>query len=214
MTRTKARFLLYCAMLVGQAVLAGCSINVAKSAAERRLYVLEARRQGAAPSATVGGVLQIRSFRASPRFDGKKFVYRTGDWTYRTDYYNEFLASPRTILMEETQRWLASSGLFGQVLGPAAAAEADCFLEGTLVALYADYRDRSAPLAVLEMQVFLMDSVPGRFVVLFHKDYREEAPMEAPGPEALVEGWSEALSRILTALEKDLHEVRPGGREQ
>ena len=134
----------------------------------------------------------------------KSFVYRRGDLTYESDFYNEFLISPGVMIAEEVNKWLAQSGLFQHVISSSSLIEPTFFLEGVVRALYGDYRGNHSPEAVLEVQFFLVRKVSARPVVVFKKTYRQEAALEETSPAALADGWGRSLEHILSRFEAEL----------
>jgi cholesterol transport system auxiliary component len=190
------------AVLVAVTVLNGCAPK--KNYPERRYYVFDVSRPQEASSPRHDAVLSVRRFRVSPRYEGKNFVYRDGDLSYQSDFYNEFLISPGSLLTEEIRQWLVSSDLFQHVVDSSSHMEATYFLEGNVSALYGDYRDAAAPTAVLEVQFFLINDVSARSEVVFQKEYREAVSLNGASAKALVNGWNTALRQILAALEADL----------
>jgi hypothetical protein len=76
-------------------------------------------------------------------------------------------------------------------------------LEGTVTALYGDYRAKPAK-ASLGLQFVLLQDRAASTDIIWHNQYRKEIEVREPSPEALVSGWNEALQMILTDLETDL----------
>jgi len=192
-------------ILLAVGLLTGCAPK--KSYPEKRYYVLDASRAGEASAPPNEAVLSVRRFSVSPRYEGKGFVYRDGDLSYQSDFYNGFLISPSSLVTEEVRQWLAASGLFQRVVASASHLEATEILEGNVVALYGDYRETASPVAVLEVQFFLIKDVSARSEVVFQKEYRETVSLNERSAKALVNGWNTALGQILTALEQDLRAV-------
>jgi uncharacterized lipoprotein YmbA len=183
---------------------AGC-VSLNRPYAAVREYVIEAppAAKAAAAAAPAGTILKVRNFRVAPPFDSRKFVYRRGDGAWESDYYHELLAPPGAMLAGVVERSLAASGSAGAVVPSSSQASPTFELEGTIQEWYADYRDASDPRAALSIEFILLD-IRGATRIALHKTYREEAKLEKAGPEALVQGWSEALGRILTSLGNDL----------
>jgi len=190
--------LLVTAMLVG-----GCSLK--KSYPAKQAYLLEARREGEARTGIdAAAVLRVRQLQIATPFQGKGFVYRDSDLSYRVDFYHEFLVAPRALLTEQTRQWLGASELFRFVLDPAAKIDATHSLEGNVTALYGDFRESGSPKAVLAIEFFLTHEQSAASEIVFHKSYRQEVALENRAPETLAGGWGKALAQILTALEQDL----------
>jgi len=182
-------------------------LSVQKSFPEKRYYILDVSHESGGPNSALARSLRIRKLQVSPRFEGKGLVYRRGNLTYESDFYNEFFIPPGSLLTEELRQWLARSGLFEYVTDAAGQVEPTYILEGTVSSLYGDYRDGAAPQAVLEIEFFLVHDLPAREEILLRKGYRVEIPLKGRSPESLVEGWNNALQQILTALENDLRRV-------
>jgi Protein of unknown function (DUF330). len=148
--------------------------------------------------------LGISRFKISPSFDGREFIYRTGDLGYESDFYNQFFRAPESLITEEVRKWLSQSGLFKYVVDSTSNVEPNYILEGNVNDLYGDFRTSNTPKAVLEIQFFLIDETSTNPEIIFQNNYRREVVLSVSSPEALVNGWNEALQQILTALEEDL----------
>ena len=77
----------------------------------------------AAAETTLDAVLAIRPLRVSPSYAGSEFVYRTGDVSLESDFYNEFFIPPGRLVSEEVRRWFEASGLFEMVVDSASPIE-------------------------------------------------------------------------------------------
>jgi len=187
-------------------LISGCSLT--KQYPAKQTYLVEARRTGEARAATSPAVLRVRSLQVAAPFEGRGFVYRTSELGYRTDFYHEFLVAPRAQLTDQTRQWLGASGLFRFVIDPSSKTDATHSLEGSISALYGDFRAASAQKAVLAIEFFLSNDQPAAPEIIFHKIYRQEIPLENRAPETLAKGWGKALEQILTALEQDLSQIR------
>ena len=187
--------------------LTGC-FNFNKSYPEKRFYVLNAKRSEGLSLPKSDEVLRIRRFRVSPRFEGKGFVYRKGNFNYASDFYNEFFISPASMIAEEVDKWLKGSGMFQHVTGSSSPVDPTVELEGVISALYGDYRNTEVPKAVLEIQFFLVGDVSSQPVIVFQKTYHEEALIKGNSPDSLVAGWNLAMEHILNQLETDLKDLK------
>ncbi len=183
---------------------AGC---MKRQYVKRDTYALDVSRPGPVSSVETDAVLRVRTLRVSPRYESKSFVYRSGDLSYETDYYNQFFASPDIMITEEVREWLQGSGLFRQVFDYTGQAEHTHVLEGEVIDLYGDFSRGTQPKAAIDVRFRLIRDTPGRSEILFQKHYRRELPVGIDTAEALVGGWNKALEDILTDLEKDLREV-------
>lgn len=185
------------------ALLLGGCVNLGRSYPEKHYYVLEAVPPGETHAPIPGTVLQVRRFRVSPAFEGKELVYRTNDVRYEGDYYNEWFVLPNAMITQQVMIWLKEAGPFQYVRDSSGPLPATHMLEGTLTALYGDYRASPAK-AVLAVQFFLLQETSPQVEVLWHQEYRKEVEVREQKPEALLSGWNEALRLILSALDEDL----------
>ena len=185
-------------------VLASGCVSLEKSYPDKRFYVIEAGRGTAATDAKASGVLLVSSLRVSPRYESRSFVYRRSESSYESDFYNQFLVAPGAQLTEEVRRALGQAQVAQYVVGASSQSEPSHVLEGTVDALYGDFRDLSAPKAVLEMEFFLSKESATRAEIVTRKRYTKSVAVNGRTPEALVKGWNDGLSEILAALVADL----------
>ena len=186
----------------------GACVSLTKSYPEKHYYALDVARPGDAPAPASLTILKIRRFRASPSFEGKEFVYRTGEAQYEADFYNEWFVSPNAMLTQQVQSWLTRSGPFNYVVDSSDSLAPTHLLEGTVTALYGDYRADPSR-AVLGLEFFLVHEGSSPADIVWHQEYRKELDLTERSPDALVNGWTAALRIILTALEDDLNRTVP-----
>jgi ABC-type uncharacterized transport system auxiliary subunit len=108
------------------------------------------------------------------------------------------------MIAEKTRNWLSESGLFKWVLEPGSYTDATHVLEGSITALYGDFRDDSSPKASMKIRIFLV-KLPEKSVV-FGKTYEVVSEIKSQTAEALVEAFDKCLINILSNLEQDLQE--------
>ncbi len=182
----------------------GC-VSLERSYPERRYFVIEVKdAQSGNPGD--GQTLAIANLHISPRYADRGFIYRTSDTEYESDFYNQFLSSPAVMITEETRKALAASSKFKFVVGPTSPLTANYVLEGSINALYGDFRKPSAPAAFLEIEFFLHNENPGNPGIVLQKRYLKSVPLKEKSPEALAKGWSEALEGIVSNLVADMSE--------
>jgi ABC-type uncharacterized transport system auxiliary subunit len=184
----------------------GCVGALKSDYPERRFYTLSAERPGAAAAPQKEGVLRVRRFSASKLSEGNELVLRTGPAEYETDFYNAFFSPPASQLTEQTQRWLGASGLFSAAVGTGSSVPETHVLEGNLVSLHFDDRERRG-VSVLELQFILVRVSSDPSAVLFQKSYRAEERPENARRETIVKAWNAGLARILAELESDLAKI-------
>jgi len=181
----------------------GC-VGFERSYPDKRYFVLEAGGNLSPTNPSANETLQVSNIRVSPRYADRSFVYRTSEAGYEADFYNQFLVSPASLITEEVRKDLTASQVFKYVISASNQSQPSYVLEGTVNALYGDFRNANAPRAVLEMEFFLTSEIPAKPGILMQKRYAKALPLTGRTPEALVKGWNEALEEILTALVADL----------
>ncbi len=186
---------------------AGC-VSLERSYPEKRYFVVElgdtAQRSNPAGDQT----LLVSGLRVSPRYADKSFVYRTSESGYESDFYNQFLTSPDTMLSEEVRKGLGASPAFKYVIGPSSQLQPNYVLEGSVNALYGDFRNLNKPAAVLEIEFFLHNEDSANPGIVLQKRYIKTVPLSGRSPEALIKGWSQALESILADLNTDLQNAK------
>jgi cholesterol transport system auxiliary component len=184
----------------------GC-VSLERSSPERHYFVIELPRSANSPEPASDLILSVGNMRISPRYADRSLVYRTSDTSFESDFYNQFLTSPDTMISEELRKGLAAARQFKYVLGPADAQQPNYVLEGSVNALYGDFRNPSQPTAVLEIEVFLYNDNSNNSGLVAQKRYLKSVPVNERSPEALVKGWDQALQQIVAALAADLNSM-------
>jgi cholesterol transport system auxiliary component len=185
----------------------GC-VTLERSYPDKRYFVIEAPAAANHSNSAADENLLVSNLRISPRYADKSFIYRTSESGYESDFYNQFLISPETMLSEELRKGLSAGQVFKYVIGPSSSLQPNYILEGSVNALYGDFRNLAEPAAVLEMEFFLHNEDPGNAGIVMQKRYTKSVPVGARSPEALVKGWSQALGSILADLSSDLQKVK------
>jgi len=189
-------------MIVG--LISGCADNRIYT---KQQYALEVSR-GADEQGEGGvGIVRIRRFQISEGFSGIGLVYRTSEVNYESDFYNEFMVSPVSIITEQSRRWFGESGVFAGVFGTSSGVKAGYVLEGNVVCLYGDYRDKESPEAFLEIEFTLISAKAMADPIVFHRTYAAARAVEPANAAALVKGFNGCLSEILDSFEADLRKV-------
>jgi len=197
-----SRAALLLALIASAAIPLGC---FSKSYPEKRRYVFEIEPPiDAVPGPN--GVLRMDRVRVSPLFERKGFVYRTGEATFENDFYNEFFAPPGVLLRKATLNRLRAASIFSDVLDATQMGDVDWMLEGHVTQLYADLRDRAAPFAVLQIEYTLLDARSPTLAIVFRETYSAQISAAGGSAEAIVNGWTEALTQVLSELEVDLRQ--------
>jgi cholesterol transport system auxiliary component len=199
--------LIACAALLLFVLSAGC-VSLERSYPEKRYFVVELGENARRPNPVGDHTLLVSGLRVSPRYADKSFVYRTSESGYESDFYNQFLTSPETMLSEEVRKGLAASPAFKYIVGPSSQLQPNYVLEGSVNALYGDFRNLDRPAAVLEIEFFLHNEDSSNPGITLQKRYVKTVPISGRTPDALVKGWSQALGAILTELNSDLEKIK------
>ena len=181
----------------------GC-VSFERGYPDQHYFVIEVKRNVDPPTTSGNGVVEVAEVLISPRYTEKSFVYRTSEARYESDFYNLFLVAPSALMTEEIRKGLAQSHVFRHVIGSSNQLQPTHVLQAAVSGLYGDFRDGSAPKAVLEMEFFLTKEADGRSQIIMEKSYAKTVDVSRRSPEALVQGWSRALEEILSALVTDL----------
>lgn len=179
-------------------------VTLERSYPEKRYFVLDAAERVAAANPVGDRILMVANLRVSPRYADKSFVYRISEAGYETDFYHQFLIATDVMIGEEVRRGLAASRVFKYVVGPSNQLQPNIVLEGSVNALYGDFRNLNAPAAILEMEFFLHNEDTGNPGIVMHKRYPKSVAINGRSAEALVKGWNDALNEIVAALIADL----------
>ena len=185
------------------ALVCGC-VNLERSYPDKHYFVLEVGRVAQPSSQPEKGVLEVSEMRVSPRYADPNFVYRLSETSYESDFYNQFLIAPSALVTEEVRKALAQSGAFEYVISASTELRSTYRLQGTLNALYGDFRNSNAASAVVEIEFFLTKQASNPNEIAIAKRYPKSVPLSGRSPEALVKGWDEALGAILASFIADL----------
>jgi len=186
-----------CSFMILSMLLSGCVYD-------RRNFVLEVCRDHPRQEVSKDVVLDVQSFNVDTAFSNRSFVYRKNQSEYETDFYNQFLIRPEDMVTEKTRSWLSESGLFELVLEPGSYIDASHMLEGNIITLYGDFRDKSSPKATMKIR-FILIKLSGKSVV-FAKTYETTSESNERTAKSLVAAFDNCLTNILSDLEADLRE--------
>lgn len=186
----------------------GC-VSLERSYPDKHYFALETNRAGKPSDQTGNGILEVSELRVSPRYDGQSFVYRISEASYESDFYNQFLIAPAALITEEVRQGLTQARIFAYVINSSSQLQPTHRLEGTVNALYGDFRNAEASRAVLEIEFFLSRQNPTGSEIVMNKRYSKSVPLSGRSPEALVRGWNEGLEAILASLVADLKTAAP-----
>ncbi|MHC4271674.1 MAG: ABC-type transport auxiliary lipoprotein family protein [Planctomycetota bacterium] len=196
-----SKIIVLCNLIIVSMIISGCGPK--RIGYNQTNFVLEASRnldqQEVVDNAII---LDVYSFNIDSTFSSKNLVYRKSESKYETDFYNKFLISPDDMITEKTRAWLSESGLFEMVAEPGSYVDTTHALQGSIIALYGDFRDKSSPKATMKIRIFLVNLSDK--TVVFNKTYEAVSEADDRTADSIVSGMNNCLIEILTKLENDL----------
>jgi cholesterol transport system auxiliary component len=188
-------------LLLSAFTFSGC---LSRPAVKEKTFAFSIPSSSVMSEATGGRVLGLRTLQVAPPFDGRSFVYRTGEFSYERDPYAGFLGLPTEVLVGPITELLREDGCFNAVVRMGSADRPDTLIEINVTELYGDFRKADSPAAVLAIQVVLTDAKNGLSgKVLLQKNYSRRIPMKSTAPAALMAAWNEALVEIFADIASD-----------
>ncbi|MDD5199413.1 MAG: ABC-type transport auxiliary lipoprotein family protein [Terrimicrobiaceae bacterium] len=140
-------------------------------------------------------------------FASDGFVYQLSAGRWEVDPYNQFLVSPADMMTSILRNWTRESGLYGEVAEPGAGGGQDISIDCNLTALYGDFRNPTAPQAVLTMEVQVFRRTDKGSVIALRRMFTQSVPVASRTPAALVAAWNEALRVELNELLRALGQL-------
>ena len=189
-------------ILLAVAALSACSLS--RPPVERTSYLLTATREGPPASAAKPVAVKVRPMRAVPLYERKEFMYRVDGERVVSDFYNEFAEAPESMLTSAVTGWLKNARLFASVVEPGVPVDAPYTLDGSIVALYGDSRDRAKPAAEVAVQFYLVRQRGSAPELVYDRVLRSRVEVAPGDRRALASGYNQALAQILAKLERVL----------
>lgn len=128
-------------------------------------------------------------------YDQLNFLYRINNNQYVTDYYHGFLVSPASQLDTISSNYFKAKASF-YPLATGTAIPSKIIIQPRITEIYADYRDRNHPRAILAMQ-FIVRNTDDPPRILLDKTFRTATELTAKTTECLLAAWNEDLRIIL-----------------
>jgi len=197
-----SRWLLRLFWLAVLVVLTGC---LARAPLKKESFSFSVSSPTNSSASASDRVLGIRSVEIASAYQGRLFVYRTGESAYERDPYAEFFVSPSESILHAFRSYLRDSGLFQSVTEPGSFLKPDLLAELHVSQLYGDFRDLKQPAAVLRMRLAIFDpqaQASGR--PAFQKGYTRRIPFKTRTAGALMDAWNEGLKQIMADVVTDL----------
>lgn len=188
-------------LLLGLAVLGGCSLLPQTQAVQRRDWPLDLHRDAALRQPPRGRVLLVRNLRAAPGLEQRGLQWLQRDGSLHVDFYEQWAVPPAQAVEDDIRGWLADSGVFSAVVAPGSRLNAGFVLEGELQVFMADLNTGTAHVAVA---LVLLDQRPGVAKVLLQKTESADAKLAATDAPAIVAAIKTALKEVLQRIEADV----------
>lgn len=186
----------------------GCGVQP-QPAPSNSFFMLNVQPDAAPIDAASAACLTLRSVTVRPQFAGVALVYRTGELTYEKDYYNQFLAVPDQQFGDILAEWLRSADVRVCADGRTDGTQR-LTLEPHLEAIYADFRNPSAPAAYARMRFVLTryDRSCRCSSIVLDETFEAVAPLPPrPAAEAVVGAMSKAVDEVLAQFYPSLQEA-------
>ncbi|MBN2689330.1 MAG: hypothetical protein JXR42_01825 [Gammaproteobacteria bacterium] len=136
-----------------------------------------------------------------PQYSSLSFVYRLTDLNFTHDYYNAFFNKPNEQITQTLQTYLVKSKQFKLVLDDSGYMPTDYNLYAKVIKLYADYRDRAHPKAVVAMNFKLFNK---KQRLVLNKTFSSRIGLKTKTSCALVVAWSQDLADIYRSFLRSL----------
>jgi uncharacterized lipoprotein YmbA len=195
---------LLCCVLA--ALLAACSA-ITRAPTVRQTFLIESPPLSAVAQSHPGA-LRVGTVAVAAPFRGKSFVFRIDELRYETDFYDEFIVTPASMLTDQTARALAQARPFTRIAGPGATADADFVLDGFASALYADIRQAGKPAVEIAITYYLTPTSGGERTPIWSHEYRRHASMRDTSAAAYAEALNTAFAEIVDELTRDLAAIK------
>jgi cholesterol transport system auxiliary component len=182
-------------------LLTGC---LARPHLDQQSFLFAPPAPSAVKAVPGGRVLGLRTLQVAAPFEGRAFVYRTGEFAYDRDPYAQFMVAPEEGLISPICGCWRAGGGFSDVVEAGSAHKPDTLVEIHVVQLYGDFRPPAHADAVLAMRFVFLDAsngIPGK--AIFQREYSREIQLKARTADALMEGWNQALAQILDAAAQE-----------
>ena len=146
---------------------------------------------------TTGEVLRVLPVTVASEYSGKSFIYRTGKDRYLSDPYRQFLASPDSQI---SQYILENIKTKQNVISGENLLMADYVLQTKVTAMYADYRNKSQPQAVVAINVVLYSINEGIAKEISQAHFEETSSIMPNNSHSLMQGYQVDLSNLVNSM--------------
>jgi cholesterol transport system auxiliary component len=146
--------------------------------------------------------IEVVPVKMNPSFSGQEFVYRTGDNTYFSDYYNLFFSPPSGQLLQSISQNLKIKNTPCLITSNHPLSLNHYTLHASLLSLYGDFRSTSKAVIKINFKLYYLSA--NGSTLLFDKTYKQKRPIKNNSPDYLINGYQSGLLSIFTSLGNDL----------
>lgn len=193
-------------LLPALAAAGGC---LAKPAVVPQLFSIDAPAVEEARRSAGAYVVSVKRVQMSPLFEGRQFLYRTGDHRLERDPYASFAAPPGDLLTGAVRAYLRNAPFARDVVEPGGEVRPDLVVEVYASEISGDLRRPDDAAAVLRLR-FLVDAGGAerhRGAPLFEKEYSSRTRLPARTADAIATAWNEGLSSVMNDFTRDVEAV-------
>lgn len=144
-------------------------------------------------------IMRMMPASIAPEFSNYSFIYRTSNSRYLVDPYRQFLSSPNAEITSYLQNALAPT-LQATLIASDNLMTANFVLQENITALYADYQNKSAPEAVMEIQFILYQCKGGTTSQISTLNLSERTPIAPNDPTSLIKAYQNDLDKMTGKL--------------
>ena len=144
-------------------------------------------------------ILRIVPSSIETQYSGKSFVYHTSDAQFINDPYNQFLVAPDLQITNVISTYLTGS-VSALVISGDSLLLANYALQLKIKALYADYQNKSQPIAITTLQADIYKIKNGVTTFVTSKTFEQKQTITANNPDDLIKAYDHNFENISTNL--------------
>lgn len=153
------------------------------------------------------GTVQINETTIAAPFADNSFVYRTSDVIYTKDFYNIFFTPPNQQINQILFDKIEKAKIFSNVEHTGALSIANFIITSNVNQLYADYRNRSNPVAVFEINIKLYKQTEQNSRLIFEKTYTQTTSIEPQDSIGLMSAWNADINTTFNQIILDINQA-------
>ena len=180
-----------------------CSSILKKEYPQKKYFIITPNYEKATSSLFKTNNIKTLKIKISSFFEGKNFVYRQGENSFESDFYNEFLVFPAYNLNESISKWFSKSNPSET---PSFEFQDTTYLLTVIIeSMYVDFRDEKN--SKTNWGIIFILQKNNEQNILFKKDYQIETRIDKITPENIINSWNNGLTEILIQLQNDLLKI-------